>query len=160
VTLPPRNDRRARLLDERETLGGVPLAPLAACPGSLAVVTPPPDPWRPLGSAKILIRVRNAGDAPWPAFGFLPRHLVRLDAALQPAGGPPRPALEVPLPQDVPPGGQVTVSVELKAPMRAGDYVLELGLVQVGDGPLARCGVAPLNVPVRVGVAAATQRSP
>jgi hypothetical protein len=65
----------------------------------------------------------------------------------------------VPLPHDVPSGGLVTVPVSLKAPfiLRDGrverDFTLELELVQVQDGPLARCGVAPLSVPVRVGAA-------
>jgi hypothetical protein len=154
-------ERSPRLAAGRaETLGSVPLAPLASVPGSPAVARPPPEPWPPRGSATIPVRVRNASDVPWPAFGFLPRHLVRLVAVLHPAGEPPGPAQEVPLPQDVPPHAEVTVSVQLTAPLRSGDYVLELGLLQVGDGPLARCGVAPLNVPVRVGVAAATQRSP
>lgn len=54
------------------------------------------------------------------------------------------------LPADVRPGGLVRVTLDLRIPLIPGPYVVSAGLAQVGDGPLARCGVAPLHVPVEV----------
>ena len=160
VTLPVRDDRRARLLSTRETLEGTPLAPLGArCPGRIRLRVAPPNPWPPLSAALVHVEVANDGTAPWPAAGFYPRHLVRLHVALNGPQGPAMSPQTLPLPRDVPPGGSVTVRVPLKAPLvlQGGgaerDFTLELELVQVQDGPLARCGVAPLSVPVRVGAA-------
>jgi len=160
VTLPVRDDRRARLLSTRETLEGTPLAPLGArCPGAIRLRVAPPNPWPPLSAALVHVEVANDGSAPWPAAGYYPRHLVRLRVALNGPRGPAMSPQTLPLPRDVPPGGSVTVPVSLKAPFIVGDgrtereFTLELELVQVRDGPLARCGVAPLSVPVRVGAA-------
>ena len=158
VTLPVRKDRRARLLSTRETLDGTPLAPLGArCPGRVRLRVGPPTSWPPLSATILVVDVANDGTAPWPAAGFYPRHLVRLRVALNGASGPAMLPQTLPLPRDVPPGGSVTVRVPLKAPLvlhdgsAERDFTLALELVQVRDGPLARCGVAPLSVPVRVG---------
>jgi len=160
VTLPVRDDRRARLLSTRETLEGTPLAPLGAhCPGRIRLRVAPPNPWPPLSSALVHVEVANDGTAPWPAAGFYPRHLVYLRVTLTGPQGRKMMPQRLPLGRDVPPGGSVTVPVSLKAPFIVSDgqvernFTLELELVQVRDGPLARCGVAPLSVPFRVGAA-------
>ena len=144
------HDRRARLFSTRETLGGVPLATLRECPGAIRMVRPPPDPWPPLSLAPFEVEVENHGAEPWPALGLVPRHLVRLTASLARPDGTRPPAQEFALPADVPPHGTVPVAVVLRSEPVSRDYVLELELVQVGDGPLARCGTPPLSVPVRV----------
>ena len=151
VTRAPRDDRRARLLGTRETLNGTPLAPLGdRCPGRIVVRTLPASPWTSLGTEHVEIEVHNDGPTAWPAFGFVPRHLVRLKACVSHVGDAPCADKPTPLPTDVPPGGAVAVAFDLRAPRIAGDYTVDLSLVQIGDGPLERCGVASLRVPVDV----------
>jgi hypothetical protein len=151
VTQPVRNDRRERLLSTRETLGGVPLAPLGdRCPGALRVVARPPAPWPPFSRQDLEVEVRNDGPAPWPAFGLLPAYLVRLRIDL-PGAPPPwwfRRSLD--LPGDVPAGGRIRVPVSLWMPPKPGRYAFELSLEQVHVGPLVRCGVEALRLPVTV----------
>jgi hypothetical protein len=149
VTATAREGARRDLLSTRETPRGVPLVPLDRCSGWLELASSVPDPWRPLTSATLQVRVHNTGTSSWPGFGFVPRHLVRLKACVRGEGSPCI-ADAVPLPADVPPGGTLSVGVAPKSPLWGGAYELELSLLQVGDGPLARCGVAPLRVPVRV----------
>jgi hypothetical protein len=91
--------------------------------------------------------ISNDGSAPWPAFGMVPRHLVRLHACVTRADLPCA-SLPIALLADVLPGKPVTASFEIPTPMLAGSYVLELSLIQVGDPPLADCGVAALRLPV------------
>ncbi len=164
VTRAPRDDRRARLLSTRETLGGVPLAPLGArCPGRIVVRSVPASPWAaspentwlPLATAHLEIDVRNDGSVAWPAFGFVPRHLVRLAACLSRVGALPCTDKPTALPADVPAGAVVPTNVDLRIPRLPGSYTLDLSLVQVGDGPLDRCGVAPLRLPLEIGPPAA-----
>jgi hypothetical protein len=152
VTRPTREDRRERLLDGSRTLGNVPLRPLRQCAGELRLVAAPEGSWAP-GDVPLEVEVLNRSGRPWPGDGLVPRHLVRLVACLKDPEAPgPCAAEPVPLP-DVPPQGAVRarVSVAAAAP---GDFVLEVFLFQVGDGPLARCGLPPLRRPVRVAAAA------
>jgi hypothetical protein len=144
-------DRRADLLSALRTPAGVPLAPLEECPGILQLAAPPPDPWPPLTPADLQVEVLNLGSRPWPAFGFIPRHLVYLRACIGKPDEPPCAAAPIPLPADVPAGGRVRIAVRVAAPLWDGPYVLDMRLVQGEDGPLARCGTAPLRVPVRIG---------
>jgi hypothetical protein len=150
VTRPVATDRRGRLLSTSVTLAGAPLAPLGPrCRGEIVLRGMPPQPW-PLGTLMALdVSVRNDGDTPWPGFGLVPRHLVRLTACMMDAAGPPCSGAPTPLPADVPPRGELTVPVTLKSGL-PGDRMLRIELLQTGDPPLAQCGVAPLTVPVRV----------
>jgi hypothetical protein len=52
---------------------------------------------------------------------------------------------------DVPAGGKELSMLVFKGPPRAAEYALEVELIQLTDGSLARCGVAPLHIPVRIG---------
>jgi hypothetical protein len=151
VTRTPRDDRRALLLSTSETLHGVALAPFGdRCPGAIVVRSAPPSPWPSPGIAHVEIDVRNDGADPWPAFGFVPRHLVRLQVCLARPGDGPCSTRPIGLPADVPAGGAVSVAIDQLVPLIPGRYALRLSLVQIGDGPLARCGVAPLDVPIEV----------
>ncbi|HYC24291.1 MAG TPA: hypothetical protein VEI94_16395 [Candidatus Bathyarchaeia archaeon] len=151
VTLPVAEDRRGRLASARETLGGVPLAPLGAqCPGDLQVVMLPPEPWLVRTPGRVVLELANRGDAPWPGMAFSPRHLVRVSARFVSAKGRELPAQQTALPGDVPAGGTLQAPLIFIAPAWPGSYRLELSLVQTEDGPLARCGVAPIEVPVRI----------
>jgi hypothetical protein len=148
VTRRARDDRRGRLLDGTRTLGGVPLRPLRHCPGEIRPASTPGGSW-PLGDVTLEVEVLNHGRHPWPGHGLVPRHLVRLVACLRDPEAPgPCTGPLLPLP-DVPPGSAVRVPVRVTAPA-PGDFELEVRLVQVGDGPLERCGLPPLRLPVRV----------
>jgi len=151
VTLPPRPDRHP-LMSTTETPGGTPLAPLGtACPGAIRLRRAPASPWAPGSVVLLAVEVENQGTVTWPAFGFYPRHLVRLvvtvftDRGMR-VGRP----LELGLPRDVRPGEVVPLVFPYTALAGPGGYELELALVQREDGPLAGCGVSPLRVPVSI----------
>ncbi|HZR80904.1 MAG TPA: hypothetical protein VFD92_07385 [Candidatus Binatia bacterium] len=151
IDVAPVNDRRSRLTDAKESLGGVPLEPIAApCPGSLRVVAVAPEPLAPSGTATVSVEVRNDGARAWPARGVYPRHLVRLRRTLVSPAGAASSTANDPLPDDVLPGHSVTARIQQALPPFAGEYTLVLELVQVRDGPLSDCGVAPVRAPLRV----------
>jgi len=151
VTRRGREDLQARLLSTEKTLGGVPIAPLPErCPGELRLTVPPPDPWKPGSEARLKVEVHNTGSSPWPARGFVPRHLVSLRACFGEHVQPRCRAHPMPLPDDVPAGGRIIVPIAMTAPGWLGNYALRISLYQVGRGPLERCGVEPLVLPVRV----------
>ena len=151
VTRPVVQDRRADLLSPLRTPGGVPLEPLRECPGALRLVVPAPDPWPSRARAQVQVEVANLGRRPWPGFGFIPRHLLHLRACIRRPEEVSCGSQPIPLPADVPPGGQVRVAIPLDAPFWDGPYILDVRLVQGEDGALDQCGVAMLRVPIRVG---------
>lgn len=151
VTRPVREDRRARLRGGRETPWGTPLAPLAGrCDGTLELRRAPSAPWTPLALARVVLTARNLGPGAWPAVALDARHLVRLHLDLRAADGTAVRRQAVALPRDVAPGDAVELAARLAVPAAAGDYVLTAELVQVGDGPLVRCGGPVLRLPLRV----------
>ncbi|HYC23892.1 MAG TPA: hypothetical protein VEI94_14370 [Candidatus Bathyarchaeia archaeon] len=150
VTRPPVDDRRARLLSTTLTPGGTPLAPLVSCRGAIQVTSRQSSRWPPASLQSLDLEVRNQGDKPWPAFGLYPRHLVQLEARLRGRDGVPVRSAKASFSADIQPGESAPASVALHAPLRPGDYTLEVALVQNGDGSLERCGVAPLRLKVQV----------
>jgi hypothetical protein len=144
--------RRARLLSPDETPRGVPLLPLGPeCRGSVEVLQRP----RPFTTAgarlPLVIALSNAGERTWPGFGFVPRHLVHARVCFARPGGPPCRGWPVPIGVDVAPGARVETSIGgIIAPSEIGEYVLHVTFEQLGDGPLDRCGLLPLALPVRV----------
>ncbi len=104
--------------------------------------------------AVLRVEVRNVGDARWPdstvarpAGAFA----VRLCHRFRPKDGPaPRfepPRVDLPAPLD--PGGRLTLQVPVTAP-QAGEWVLELGLVQEMVAWFDEKGAATLQRPVVV----------
>jgi hypothetical protein len=150
VTLPVANDRRASFLSASVTREGAALAPLAACPGEIVWTEAPPELVRPLRRIMARIKITNSGSETWPVSAFYPRHTVRLAAGVVNTSGSIVRVAEEMLPRDVGPGESISVVLPVKTPRKSGRYSLEVTLLQVGDGPLARCGVAPLSAPVRV----------
>jgi hypothetical protein len=147
VTLPTHDDRRARFASTVETLYGTPRTPLEGdCPGEIRVTSALPVEGKPRSDVVLDVQITNRSRVVWPVTSFYPRHLVRLLARVDDDGSP------VPtwLPRDVESGDSVLVRAKVNLPSAPGSYHLALELEQVGDGSLARCGVAPLRVPLRV----------
>jgi hypothetical protein len=145
-------DRRARSrLDATETFEGLPLAALTApCPGMLLLVTPLPDPWPPLTERHLRIVLRNGGAVAWPGRAAVLRHVVQLRACLAAPDEPDCVAASQPLDGDVQPASMAMATVTVQAPTRPGKYQLRLSLTQFGDGPLERCGLKTVRIPVAV----------
>jgi hypothetical protein len=134
-----------RLFDTEKTLAGTPLAPLgASCPGSIRLVEPTRRIWESGITQNIILEVRNDGSAPWPGLGLVPRHLVHVMACMSLRDSEPCASPVQILLTDVPPQEAVRVKAMVATPPYAGQYDLHIALLQVGDGPLERCGVAPL----------------
>ena len=112
VSLPGNRARRARFLSDRETIEGVPLAPLGdRCPGRIELAAPPPTTVALGATVTIPIVLHNDGDRPWPGFGFVPRHLVELNRCLRRTDDEPCWFEPVSLPADVHPGRPLRMDV-------------------------------------------------
>jgi hypothetical protein len=157
VVAPPTPDLRARFrnwFDATTTLSGTPLAPLppAARSGLLRPSMPVPAQAVVGQWVTVPLTVQNTSRVVWPAYGVTTRHLVVvrarwIDKTGQPAG---RWHAEIRLPEDVPPGGTVAVTVEAPTGgLEAADLDLDVTLAQGGEDfppTLTR----PLRLPVRL----------
>ena len=143
VTRRPQPDQRALLFSRQSTRGGVPLAPLRQCPGSIEFVgrTIPENHRR---VDRLTVTVENSGKAPWPVESVFPPHTVHLTARITTPRGRIR-SYGFDLAHDVPPGASITREIAFRRPF-ARDYLVEIGLEQSGDGPLSACGVVPITV--------------
>lgn len=151
VTRAPRNDRRALLLSKTTTLEGRPRALLgASCPGEIQLADASPRAWRVRRAIPLTVQLRNDGTQDWPGAGLAPDGLVRTRACFAEPEGEMRCQKPERLSHDVPAGGSASSSLTLWTPRAPGDYTLLIDLVQIGGKPLAECGVAPLQVPVKI----------
>ena len=147
VTLPAKDDRRARLLSTSETMNGVPIAPIEHGPARLEFLEWAEAPDTPGDFARARVLVENDSDRAWPAFGFLPRNLVALEATIvdetgRRSGDP----WLIRFTRDLYPGRARRVFVRFESPRRAGHYVLQVRLVQQDAATLDRFA-APLEIP-------------
>lgn len=161
VDLPVSTDRRALLQRTRETLGGLPLAPIgAACPGRItAELVEKQRPLRPGERTLLRVDVENRSDEAWPGLALYPRHLVQLRTTFARNGrrtGIPR---TQPLWSDLPSQHAVEAFVEIVAPHGAGKFSLDVELVQDGES-LVRCGFASTRIEVEVGAGPADPPEP
>src|SRR5262245_22785219 len=109
----------------------------------------------PLAGAReelpLLLRVvvRNTGTATWPHRGKHPINLSYhwLDRAGQPVDFDGVRAL---LPDDLPPGAEVELELQVEPPPQAGDYLLALDMVEEGVAWFSQQGVAWLAAPLTV----------
>jgi hypothetical protein len=159
LTLAPSDDRRALFASTDRTLGGVPLAPIGErCPGRIEAVLLDQRRQLPAGArVGLALMVHNASDVAWPGLGLYPRHLVQLRAGFVRDGRAVGPPAITPLWGDVPAGDALAMTSDVVLPEAPGAYELELALVQ-DDVPLARCGLAPVRLPLRVGAPSAARR--
>jgi hypothetical protein len=139
--------RQARLTSETETLNGVPIRRLRDCRGAIALIGSPE--WR-AGSDVILdLAIRNDTPESWPGAGFLPNHLLALQACFA-SPGDTCVSQANPLDLDVPAESTVHTRVRKRTPDRPGRYRLTATLSQIGDGSLEQCGFAALSQEVTV----------
>lgn len=147
----PLRNQRALLVSTEQTLDGGAREPIKApCPGRIVLARPVKDPWKVGEWVAVEIDVHNDGTQTWPAAGIIPKRLVRVRACLQRDGlSSCEPTLRA-LEHDLAPGATQRVVIPWKAPGPAGDFVLRIELVQVGEQRLQSCGVEPLLVAVHV----------
>ena len=151
VTRPSPPDARARLLDGRASLGGVPLEPLGDdCRGKIDLIGIPPEPWAAAEPVLLRVSIENGSGRAWPGLAFVARNLVQVGACIGMQGPRPCEPRSFPLLADVPAPGKIELDVPLMAPLLEGTYDLRIELLQAGVGSLARCGVEPLVRPVQV----------
>jgi len=108
----------------------------------------------------IRVAVRNRGDVTWPASAE--RRPVQLGNHWRDGAGAllAQDDARAPLPDDVAPGEEVESELHVTAPLVAGDYVLELDLVQEGIAWFAERGSRPARVEIRVRLASAARAEP
>ena len=97
--------------------------------------------------------VRNVGGETWPAVGDESgRYAVSLRALWSKADGTPVNTKEsaARIPFDMEPGDTAGLRLEVSAPDAAGEYVLELFMVQEGGAPSHAGGAKPLRAAVKV----------
>jgi hypothetical protein len=104
-------------------------------------------------SANIKVKIRNMGSHVWPTKG-LPdgkfkvnvtyRWLDKDNRIVIPDG------LRTGLPHDVNPNEEIALEVQVAAPNQAGDYILELSIVQEGVAWFQEKGNETTKIPVKV----------
>lgn len=162
VTTPVDPARLARTTSQSVTPGGVPLAPLGDdCSGKVQVsYAVPPENTLPLGYVHLAVDLSNEGPVDWPGESLFPGHLVegRLRTATNEGRPVTSPAL-FPIGGDLKVGEhrRVAAATETKH-LPPGRYTLRVELAQPLDGPLDRCGVAAVDVPLRIPAPAPPQR--
>ncbi|MET0647495.1 MAG: hypothetical protein ABW208_12825 [Pyrinomonadaceae bacterium] len=105
------------------------------------------------GRQSFEVIVRNVGGETWPAVGDGEgRYAVALRARWLKADGVPagEPAAAARIPFDMEPGDTAGLRMEVAAPNAAGEYVLELFVVQEGVAPSHAGGATPLRAAVKV----------
>ena len=109
-----------------------------------------PDVMAALQDVTVDLTVRNASWREWRS-EQTPRPILLsyhwLDARRAPVEYD---GLRTPLPRPVPPGESCAVTMRVRAPAKAGSYVLEIDLVEEGVSWFTRAGTRPLRRPVRV----------
>lgn len=138
-----------RLRSGRTSLAGVPLERLDRCRGSIELERPL-GPWPDNQVVPFRIRVSNEEPYDWPGASLLPRHVVRASVCLADRDAPFCTGPQLPLPGDVPAHGALSVPLWARTPGVDRPLRLDVALIQVGDGPLAECGLAPLSIPIEI----------
>lgn len=99
---------------------------------------------------RVGLRLRNTGRQAWPPRGA---HPVHIGYHWYDEDGNPVPAikdLRTTLPDEIPPGGEVSLRAALATPPQPGTYTLEWDLVQEGVAWFKEKGGTPLRVPVTI----------
>ena len=110
----------------------------------------PPSVMHPGEKANIRFKVKNLGDAIWPAVGTKDfRYQVNLGNRWF-SGGTPAEDNRAAMKADLPPGGEVEMTLTVNAPRAPGEYTLEIDMVHEGVTWFKEKGARPLELRVRV----------
>ena len=114
------------------------------------VAIDPPSVMHPGEKANIRFKVKNLGSATWPAVGTKDfRYQINMGNRWISAGTTAednRAAMKA----DLPPGGEVEMTLTVNAPRTPGDYTLEIDMVHEGVTWFKERGARPLQLRVRV----------
>ncbi len=117
-------------------------------------VANPPAKLAPGEPATLTVKIKNTSSATWPmagrsADGFFQVNLGNhwLDAA----GKDVKIDDRIAMPRSLGPGEELDMALPVKAPDKAGDYVLEIDMVQEGVAWFAQKGSQPLKLNIKVG---------
>jgi len=114
------------------------------------VAIDPPSVMHPGEKADIRFKVRNLGSATWPAVGTKDfRYQINMGNRWISAGGTAednRAAMKA----DLPPGGEVEMTLTVNAPRTPGEYTLEIDMVHEGVTWFYERGAKTLRLRVRV----------
>ena len=98
----------------------------------------------------IRFKIRNLGSATWPAVGTKDfRYQINLGNRWF-SGGTSTEDNRTAMKADLPPGGEVEMTLTVNAPQTPGDYILEIDMVHEGVTWFKDRGARPLELPVRV----------
>jgi hypothetical protein len=114
------------------------------------VALDPPTVMRAGEKADLRFKVKNLGDASWPAVGAKDfRYQVNIGNRWILSGAPAednRAAMKA----DLPPGGEIEMTLTVNAPRSPGEYTLEIDMVHEGVTWFRERGGRPLQLRVRV----------
>lgn len=114
------------------------------------VALDPPSLMHPGEKANIRFKVKNLGDASWPAVGTKDfRYQVNMGNRWR-SGGAPTEDNRAAMKADLPPGGEVEITLTVNAPGAPGEYTLEIDMVHEGVTWFKEKGGRPLELRVRV----------
>ena len=114
------------------------------------VALDPPSVMHPGEKANIRFRIKNLGDAAWPAVGTKEfRYQVNLGNRWF-SGGASTEDNRAAMKADLPPGGEVEMILTVNAPQTPGEYTLEIDMVHEGVTWFKEKGGRPLELRVRV----------
>ena len=116
----------------------------------------PPTKMRPGEKQTLTVKVKNVGNAPWPAHGrsgdgFYQVNLGDIWFDNQDKRVEKHPYVRSALPGDVKPGDEVEVPLTITAPSAPGDYTLQIDLVQEMVSWFAEKGSSAPKFKVKVG---------
>jgi hypothetical protein len=114
------------------------------------VAIDPPSVMHPGEKTDIRFKVKNLGSATWPAVGSKDfRYQINMGNRWISAGTTAednRAAMKA----DLPPGGEVEMTLTVNAPRAPGDYTLEIDMVHEGVTWFKERGARPLQLRMRV----------
>ncbi len=150
------SDAGGRGAEQSPIAGSLATGPLpdSAFKASISVSSPPTK-LRPGQKELLEVTVKNIGNATWPAHGRSGDGYFQVNLGNVWFAGDARitdnPYLRSGLPNDVPPGATVTLPLEITAPGKPGEYLLQIDLVQEMVSWFSEKGNNSPKVKVKVG---------
>ena len=129
--------------------------PASAFKASLTVLNAP-DKLRPGQKETLRVKIKNLSDTPWPAHGrsndgYFQVNLGNLWLDAQGARITDNPYIRSGLPNDMKPGDEAEVPLQITAPSKPGDYILQIDLVQEMVAWFSDKGATVPRLQVKVG---------